>query len=634
MGRRRFSPTTLLAALLVLATLGTFGRIVGDEFVNFDDGQYLLANPRMQGGFSLETLAWTFTSFDSYNWHPLTWLSHLLDVQLFGMQPAGHHFTSALLHAAGSALLFLALHRMTGALLPSAFVAALFALHPLRVESVAWASERKDVLSGCFWMLGLLVYLRYLRRPGTARYLLLVVVFALGLLSKPMLVTFPFALLLLDFWPFDRLTARAVPGRGAGDRLRPLARLLVEKIPLLALSAAASVVTYLAQRRGGAVSLEESFHAGARYTNALVSYVWYLGRFFYPVDLAVYYPMSTRAIPRVTVAAAVVLLTAISVFVFSQRRRRPSLVLGWLWFLGTLVPVIGIVKTGGQSFADRYSYLPLIGISLALSWLTAELLRWHPRLLARAAMAILLLLAALTVRQIGFWKNSATLWGHTTRVTKENWYALNLYAGELMNEGRDEEALARLREAEGYYPDPMILANLGLLFERRGALREAGEYYSRAVADGFGSAKAHYGLGNVLSSGGRYEEAVREYREAVRLQPTHSEAWNNLAVVLTRMGRLEEARRSYEEAIRANPGNVEARNNYGVALFGRGLIDEAIREYQEALRLKPDNAAAAVNLADALAARGRREEARRWYRQALRLDPGSVRARAGLGAEP
>jgi tetratricopeptide (TPR) repeat protein len=624
---------TLLATLLALATLAVFGGVTQNGFVSLDDDIYLLNNPRMQGEISFDTLTWAFTTFDASNWHPLTWLSHVFDSRLFGMQPAGHHLASVLLHAAGAALLFLVLRRMTGALGSSAFVAAVFALHPLRVESVAWASERKDVLSGLFWMLGLLAYLRYLRRPGAARYLVLVAVFALGLLSKPTVVTFPFVLLLLDVWPFGRLTAREASGPGAAAPMRTMARVVVEKIPLLGLSAAASVVTYLAQRGGAAVGFEESYHAGARFTNALVAYFWYLKKFFCPLDLAVYYPMSMKAIPRGTIIAVATLLAVLCWLVLAQRRSRPYLALGWLWFLGTLVPTIGVVKAGGQSTADRYSYLPLIGITLAVTWLAVDVVR-RPRLRAAAAALTILLCAALTLRQIGYWKDSATLWGHAVRVTGKNWVALNSRAVELMRTGNEAEALADLREAESYYPDPMILVNLGLLYERRGNLGEAGRRYSQAVAAGQAPAGAHYGLGNVLASQERLEEAAREYREAVRLLPTHSEAWNNLAVVLTRLGKPEEARRCYEEAIRANPGNIQARNNYGVDLFRRGFVDEAIVEYREALRLKPDNIFSALNLADALVVRGRREEARQWYREALRLDPGSARARAGLAAGP
>ena len=525
-------------------------------FVNLDDNEYVFENPSVRGGLTLAGVRWAFTSFHSSNWHPVTWLSHMLDVSLFGLDPWWHHATSVAIHALATALLFLALRRMTGALWRSALVAALFAVHPLHVESVAWVAERKDVLSGLFFALVLVAYERRVRRGGAARLGAVAAAAAAGLMAKPMLVTVPFVLLLLDVWPFGR--APWGPRSAAGGRPgASWSRLLVEKLPLFGLSAASCAVTFAAQGRAQAVADMTTLTLGVRVSNALVSVAEYLRQAAWPAALAVYYPHPLEVAPPWRLAGGLLLLTGVSAAVLALARRRPCAAVGWLWFLGMLVPVIGIVQVGLQARADRYTYLPLVGVFIAAAWCLpgrAGAGRLRGALPGAGAAVLVGALTAASIVQAGFWRDEETLYRRALAVTSGNW---------------------------------LIGANLG----------------------------------SALIAKGRYAEAVDPLREALRLQPDYAKAHNSLGVALAGLGRLAESEASYRRALALIPGYAKAHYNLANALARQGRADEAIAEYERALAIAPDSSEAHFNLANLLAGEGRAAESIRHYREALRLDP-------------
>lgn len=536
--------------------IAAYGRARWLGFV-FDDQQYILINRQVQNGLTLKGIAWAFTSFYAANWHPLTWISHMLDTSLFGHGPAGPHLVNVLLHAVNTVLLFHVLKRMTGALWRSAFVAALFGLHPLHVESVAWISERKDVLSTLFWMLTMLAYVRYVERPSVGRYFLVAAAMAVGLMAKPMLVTLPFALLLLDFWPLGRSV------RGAGWKL------VVEKLPLFALSAASSVVTYFAQKTGAAMTEFEYLPFGARLANAVVSYVSYLWKTLFPRGLVVPYPYPLGGLPAWQVALASLALLALTILVIRSARVRPYLVTGWLWYLGTLVPVIGLVQVGAQAMADRYTYVPLIGVFIVAAWgipdavgRTSDTRRM--RALAWAAAAVLALLAVLTWRQVGFWRNNVTLFERTLAFTGENRVA-------------EDNLLPGYRD-EGQY---------------RAAI-ELGESIVRRRPDDLA---ARYNLAVTYADAGESELAVREYG------------------VLLRRLRAERARTGTKTG-RLSAWHLLAAKDRAELLVQLNRPAEAIAELQTLLTEKPDLFDVRVRLAKLLILQGRVREGRRELQRA------------------
>jgi Flp pilus assembly protein TadD len=577
-----------LTAVTVLA----FQPVLGCDFVNYDDGDYVKDNPHVQGAFSAANLTWAWMTAHAANWHPLTWLSLMLDTQLFGKGAWGYHLTNLLLHLANTLLLFGLLRRLTGATWRSALVAALFAVHPLHVESVAWVSERKDVLSTLFGFLTLWAYARYAEAPGLGRYLLVVLGLALSLLAKPMLVTLPFVLLLLDYWPLRRWRpAAAASDDGTPPQPAiPVGRLLLEKLPLLVLSAASSAVTVWAQQHGRAFQELADLPLPARLSNALVSYVDYLRQTIWPSDLAVLYPHPGANLPAWQVAGAAFLVLAVTALALWGGRRWPYLLVGWLWYVGTLVPVLGLVQVGLQARADRYTYVPLIGIFLLLSWgLTDLARRWRCReVLACAAGLALICFMAITWAQARYWNDSVTLWHHTLEVTEGNYVAHNNLGEILTEQGKAAESSQHFREALRIRPD---------------------------------CPEAHNNLGIALVNQGEAAEAIRHLREAVRLKPTDSEAHNNLGIALVNQGEAAEATRHFREAVRLKPGNTSAHNNLGGILLNQGQTTEAARYFRESLRLKPDNPQAHNNLGIALYRQGKRAEAIQHFREAVRLSP-------------
>jgi Tfp pilus assembly protein PilF len=525
----------IIALCLVVITAGVYTGLLGSSFIRLDDDEYVTRNPRVAAGLTGDGFAWAWTSFHAGNWHPLTWLSHMLDGELFGLDPAGHHATNLVLHLLNTLLLFCGLAYMTGSRWPSAFVAALFALHPLHVESVAWVSERKDLLSAFFGLSAIWCYAIWVRRGGAGRYLAIVALLALGLMAKPMLVTLPFVLLLLDYWPLGRIDPRAE------DRGATLHRLIVEKLPLLALSAASSIVTVLAQRAGGAVSAVETVPLHLRAANALLSYGRYLGKMLWPDELSIFYPhpllRGAGDWPVWPTVVSGLLLVVLTVVLLRSGRRYA--VVGWLWYLGTLVPVIGLVQVGLQAMADRYTYLPLIGPFVVVAWAGVEL---HERLRTRGAARLFVPLAALIVvvacaatthRQVGYWRDSIRLFEHAVRVAPGAATIHNNLGIELAVGGRGDKAIEQFRLALASVPDyPDACYNLGFALAGRGEYDEAIEHYEAALRLRPEHPLTHQQLGLALAHAGRPAEAVERFREAATLRPDWVAPLNSAAWML------------------------------------------------------------------------------------------------------
>jgi tetratricopeptide (TPR) repeat protein len=651
-----------IAALLFILTLLTYASVFRYGFINYDDPDYIAKNPAVTAGLTAQGIEWAFTTGHAANWHPVTWLSHMTDVNLFGMNAGMHHVVNVLFHAANTLLLFWFLTRTTQALWPSAFVAALFALHPLHVESVVWLSERKDVLSTFFAILVLHAYVSYTKRPSARSYGIVVVLFALGLMSKPMLVTLPFALLLLDYWPLRRLSLNTPSD---------FSKLAFEKIPLLICAAASSIVTFIVQQRGGALQGLDNLPFSMRILNPPIAYFSYLRTIVWPAGLAILYPLK----PEVSLVwlPAALALVALTVLAIRAGRNRPYIPVGWFWFLGTLVPVIGLVQVGRQATADRYTYLPSIGLFIILAFFAAEFLPSQKMLLASAAAVITLACAALTWRQVQYWRNSETLWQHALEVTGENSYADFMLAGAYADQGSLDRAVPLYTQAlrlKSLFPEAHY--NLAVALWLQGKVTDAIPHYFEALRIRPQYVDAHNALGVALVHEGKAGEAISHYQEALRLKPEFPEVHSNLADALTKSGKPEEAIHEYQEAMRLNPGlqaavkpslamahyeagvalmnagkTTEATNHFQEALQNnpnlaeahsllgslyliQGKSDEAIKNLSEAVRLKPELVMAHNNLGTALAGIGRVDEAIAEYSQALRFAPGYTDAQNNL----
>jgi Flp pilus assembly protein TadD len=533
--RIKSPPNWLVCVLLVLAITAAYWPVSGYAFIHYDDDVYTWKNPHVSNGLSWSGLVWAFTHFTTANWHPLTWLSHMLDVQLYGLNAGRHHVTNVLIHAANTILLFLWLGYLTGARWRSAMVAALFALHPLHVESVAWISERKDVLSTFFLLLSFLSYTRYVKckllqnaRGKTLYYWLTLGSFTLGLMSKPMLVTLPFLLLLLDFWPLGII-------QNIKFKIQNFKPLLVEKIPFFVLAAAACIITYLAQQKDSAVMSIIDLPLGIRVENALIAYVDYLKKMIWPDALALFYPLFDQIdTQKVVVPIMVLLLLSVGVLFF--RRQMPYLVTGWLWYLGTLVPVIGLVQVGGQSMADRYTYVPLIGVFIAIVWLVTDIsVKWPYRtqLLTIVSLGVLSPCWCLTARQVRYWENSETLARHALAVTEYNAPMQMLLGKALIEQNKSEEAAEHFKEALRIWPDDVqIQCNLALTWLNRGNLDHAVEICQSALKMQPHEPKAHYLLATALMRQGKLSEAITEYKAVLAVVPDQVYAMNDLAWLL------------------------------------------------------------------------------------------------------
>ncbi len=608
---------TLALAALGVGTALVFAQVVGHEFISYDDDEYVTANAHVLRGVRWEGVAWAVTSTEAANWHPVTWLSHMLDVELFGMSPGAHHAVNVGIHALAAVLLALVWWRMTGAMGRSLALAALFAIHPLRAESVAWVAERKDVLSTLLWIVTIGAYVEYVRRPALGRYLLVLAAYALGLMAKPTLVTLPFALLLLDGWPLGRFARGPI-------RWSAFAPLVREKLPLLALAAASSAITYVAQSRGDAVSRAGASPLTERVANALVAYVAYLWKTVWPTDLAVLYPhpsLTAGGLPAWQVAGSAVLLAALSAWVVAQRRARPYLLVGWLWFLGTLVPVIGLVQVGLQSMADRYAYVPHIGLLAAVVWgvhdlASTERLRRGAAVVAACAV---LALSAVTWHQLGFWKDHETLFRHAIAVTRDNSPAHAGLAAWLGTHGRPAEALAHAREAVRLAPRNLIAwKNLSVALRVEGSPQEAVSAAQEAVRLAGSDAESWRYLGLAQREAGDPAEAKRALDEALRLAPGQARTWMDLASVELILGRAEDASAAMREAVRLEAGDPQLWFNLGVVEGMAGRTEQAVVAYSNAVRLNPRYVAAWRNLAIMQERAGRSAEAAQSFAEAER----------------
>jgi Flp pilus assembly protein TadD len=629
MGRYRYE---LILAGLVVLTWAVYGQVVGFEFVGIDDPGYVADNERVLAGWSVGNFGWAFTTLAQSNWHPLTWISLMLDAWVGGGQPAVFHLTSLLLHIANTLLLFHVLWRMTGAEWRSAIVAALFAVHPLHVESVAWVAERKDVLSTLFWLLAVWAWIGYVERPGVKRYARVVLAMVGGLLAKPMLVTLPVVLLLLDYWPLRRFA----PGRGErGAALRRPWGALFDKIPLAALAAASSAITLHAQSAGGAVGSLELFPLGARVGNALLSYVRYIVMMIRPTGLAIPYPYDLEALTPLRVGGAAILLAAISWLVLRSTRSRPYLLVGWGWYLVTLVPVIGVVQVGGQAMADRYTYVPLTGLFVMVvwgvsDWVAPRSARVH--LAAGVAASGIVLALALTARgQVGHWRDTTALFTRALAVTRNNAVAHNALGLELYKQGRLEEAIEHYRKAIEISPIYMdARVNIAAALMQDGRDEEAMQHYRAAMRLSPGEALIPMNLAVALMDKGRLDEAAELFRQVLERQPDDPSAHGALGVVLARQGRYGEAIAHFRRSVDADPSDAEMRVNLGTALLKQEAWQDARAQLTEAIRLDPANLSAHKNLGVLLARQGRLVEARKHLEEAARLAPDDEGARKNL----
>ena len=625
-----------IAALIAVACLVIYYQVGGFDFINLDDDIYVYENSAVAKGLSARSIAWAFSSFDAANWHPITWISHQIDVSLFGVNAAAHHFVNLAFHIANSVLLFFLLRNVTGSRWKSAVVAAIFAIHPAHVESVAWISERKDLLSTLFWLLSTMAYVRFTKDINDKRsYWTALLLFAVGLMAKPMLVTFPFVLLLLDFWPLKRIDGFS------WLKLRPL---LLEKLPFFALSAISAVITIVAQRSGGAVQTLETFSLQDRIMNSVVSYARYFGMLFYPADLGVWYPFD-RNVSVLQVAASLILIVGITAVCVWQIRKRPYLSVGWFWFVGTLVPVIGIVQVGRQGLADRYTYIPYIGLLIAVIWLAAEFAeRVRVPMIARQAATVLVLvgLAGVAFSQVSHWKNSETLYTRTLNVTRANYLVEANYCRYLERQNRLDEAFAHCRAAteidprgvvafntlatvqlkQGKFDDArqnlqkaldidgsysLAYANLAIVETRLENVEPALAYFEQALQndssgyfDARRRAEGYSSIGSAALVEKRYDVAAKCYERALEAFPDSPDLQRNLSMAYRSQGRTGDAIRLLESIIQKNPNSAEAHNSLGIIYAEQNRTQEAVAEFQRALQINPNFSQAQNNLKRAL----------------------------------
>ena len=603
----------IVCLLLALVTLSVFNSVNQHPFVNYDDDRYVTENPHIRQGLSADTIKWAFTSTDHANWHPVTWLSHARDVSLFRMNPAGHHLTSVAIHVANAVLVYLLLVAVTGRMWPSLFVALLFALHPIQVESVAWIAERKNVLCTLFFLLTVWAYGRYARQPSLARYVVIVVAFALALMSKPMVITLPFVLLLLDYWPLGRIANWTTPAPAFPVKQSSFAKLLVEKIPLFVMSFASALITISAQQTGGAMRSTTQFSFGVRLANAIHAYAMYLWKMIWPAKLAPLYPHPGDSLNAGQIIGALFVLLGITVLVLKFREKR-YLLAGWLFFLGTLIPVIGLIQVGDQAMADRYAYIPLLGIFAMITFTAADIAQRAGEkqiagaanvrygLIAAGAVALIALIF-MTRHQIGFWETSTGLWSHTLAVTENNYIAEDNLGGALVIEGKIAEAHAHFVRASEINPrDPMSQLNLGAWQQEIGNNAQAIEHYRRTT-------------------------------ELTSDKGLVSSAYTNMGTAYRHLGDFQKARDAYMNALYTNSNQGSAWVGLGIIAEGEGKLDEAIRDLAQSIGIQP-TPDAYVRLGRVFERTGHLREARNAYEEALKLDPHADEAQKALDALP
>jgi Flp pilus assembly protein TadD len=578
----------LICVLISAAIIVAYWPVQHYDLISLDDIDYITGNPYVKAGLTWQSFSWALKDVHTGYWHPLTWVSHMLDYQIFGSRVGGHHWTNVIFHIANSILLYMILKRVSGSAWKSAFVAALFAVHPLNVESVAWVSERKNVLCTFFWFAGMWSYAYYLERPTLYRYFLILMAFSLGLMSKPMIVTFPFTLLLLDYWPLGRITF-----------WKTFPRLVFEKIPLFILAAIVGVVTFVSSFHGDVTISIDKLPLADRTANAVLSYAKYLGKMFWPENLAVFYPYS-KEFASFPIIGAVLLLTVLSCLaVFLARKYRYAL-MGWLWYLGTLVPVIGLIQVGKQAMADRYAYIPMIGLFIIIAWGIPDLLRgWQRRkiIFAVSSVAVISGLMICSLLQVRHWQNGVMLFEHALRVTDMNSRAHYNLGISLTGLGKYEEAVYHFKYAirlEPEYAGPY--SYMGVALAGQGKTDEAIVYYREALRIKENDETTHNNLGVALAGKGRFDEAILHFQEALRIRPDYVYANRNMGGALAGLGKMEEAIGYYENALKIERGNAVTHNNLGLALASVGRTQEAVGHFQEALRINPSYTAAADNL--------------------------------------
>lgn len=624
-----------IAFILVFGCVLTYFQVKGFHFINFDDNQYVYNNPHVTGGLTWENIKWAFTAFHAANWHPLTWMSHQLDASLFGGLSAGyHHLTNAFLHAVNSVLLFFTVRKLTGATWMSGIVAAIFAFHPAHVESVAWVSERKDVLSTVFWILTIWFYAKYAREEKKARnYFLVLICFTLGLMAKPMLVTLPFVLLLLDFWPLERIE------KPTWAKLYPL---LLEKLPLFALAAGSSVMTFFAQRSGNAVMALENLPVSSRVINAVVAYARYVVMLFYPINLGGWYPYQEEGYPLWQIGGSALLLIGITLFAVWSAYRKKYFLVGWLWFVGTLVPVIGLVQVGRQSHADRYTYLPFIGLSIALVWLAAawiERLKINKDLVSAAVFIVLIALGLLSYRQVSFWHDSESFYKQTLAVTRKNYLFEQNYCQILLEADRIEEAEVQCRNSIANMPSPYpnSFLSLGLIEMKKKNYEEAMNNFEIASRLRPYDIIAFSNYINTFIALGRFDEAAEKTRlmkesdiaddlKNPYLFPLYSQISYGFAQKNETAKAIENARK----ALALDDTSLDQHANLGLLLYKDGKKDEALVELTTALRINPGQADLQVAAGRIYLEQGKNAEAIPYFQKALEIDPSMSAAREYL----
>ncbi len=597
--------SVLVCLILALGAILLYWPATSFDFIYFDDPLYVVTNLHLNSGLSWRGLGWCFQAGYAANWHPLTWMSHMLDCQCFGLKPGGPHAVNLLLHAANSVLLFLVLKRMTNALWRSAMVAALFAWHPLHVESVAWIAERKDVLSTLFWMLTIWAYCNYVRKRGVLRYFLALLLFILGLMAKPMVVTLPFVLLLLDWWPLGRFQSKPAPPKPADDAIKSYRLILLEKLPFLLLAAGSCVLTLVAQHRGGAISSFGHVPMMVRLVNSALDYLRYAEKMFWPADLSIIYPLVAKWQSR-ELAAAAMFLIAVSAGAMLFLKTRPYLMVGWLWYLGTLVPVIGLVQVGSQVMADRYTYIPSIGLFIMVCWGACDFIRkwrYHQIVLGFAAITTLAACARVTEKQLGYWKDSGALYRHALAVNPNNYLVHTYYGAYLREQHQLEQARMECEKAvqlnPAYALGHAFLSGVLLL---EGKKSEAVSEVRTALMYEPDLRVARVNLGDILLSEDLYGEAAVEYGKALEYEPDDSILRCSLGQVLARQEKFDEARAEFETALRLNPAYTDAHYELALALSMQQKTAAAIAEYRAALKLQPNFSDALNNLAWILAA--------------------------------
>jgi len=601
----------LITLILILSTLIVYWQVKDFDFVGYDDELYLTENHQVQAGLTFEGFIWAFTTFHTGNWHPLTWLSHMLDCELYGLNPMGHHWTNLQLHIANTLLLFFILQQITGALWKSAFVAALFALHPLHVESVAWVAERKDVLSTFLGMLTIWAYISYVKKRNILRYLLVFILLSMGLMAKPMLVTFPFVLLLLDFWPLGRLAN--------------ISRIVWEKIPLFIPVAISSVLTFMAQQKIGAMYSFEALQAKTRIANAFVSYAHYMVKAIWPQKLAVFYPHPFGMLSLWHTFGSVLLIAVLSFLAIRMLNQYKYVAVGLFWYLGTLVPVIGLLQVGAQGMADRYTYIPLIGLFIIATWGISDLLKkWHYSKIILAVFAIMLISAFSTRSyfQTKHWENSATVFENAIKVTDYNWLAYNNLGLALMRDGKAEDAVFYYKKALQIKPDYLTaLDNLGIALFQLGKLEEALSYYLEALKIAPEYAGIHNHIANVLAAQGKLEKAVNHYTKALLIDPGLAITHNNLALALVAQGKLEKAVFHYESAIKKDPEYADAHYNLGYLLLNQKKNRAALSHFAEVIKINSEHAQAYHQIGVILVQMRKLKEASKFIIKAIQINP-------------